>query len=90
MQRNLEGQDTTDRIIVTIGSDRDMVPAIEKCEGTYNGRRRLNKSCCSCRIKLGIPVIVGVNNATNLIKNGQELTIDAESGVIYHGHASII
>ena len=29
----LVGQDTTDSIIVTLGSDRDMVPSIEKCKG---------------------------------------------------------
>ena len=28
----LAGQDTTDSIIVTLGSDRDMVPSIEKVQ----------------------------------------------------------
>ena len=50
---------------------------LENCR-TYNRRRWLNKSCGSSRLSLGIPVIVGVQNATKLIENGQELTIDAE------------
>ena len=86
----LKGQDTTDRIIVTIGSDRDMVPAIENCKGLITEEGGLTSHAAVVGLSLGIPVIVGVQNATNLIKDGQELTIDAESGVIYHGHASII
>ncbi|PZX06971.1 pyruvate kinase [Psychrobacillus insolitus] len=86
----LKGQDTTDRIIVTIGSDRDMVPAIENCKGLITEEGGLTSHAAVVGLSLGIPVIVGVHNATNLIKDGQELTIDAESGVIYHGHASII
>ena len=86
----LKGQDTTDKIIVTIGSDRDMVPAIENCKGLITEEGGLTSHAAVVGLSLGIPVIVGVHNATNLIKDGQELTIDAESGVIYHGHASII
>ena len=86
----LKGQDTTDKIIVTIGSDRDMVPAIENCKGLITEEGGLTSHAAVVGLSLGIPVIVGVQNATNLIKDGQELTIDAESGLIYHGHASII
>ncbi|WP_313891593.1 pyruvate kinase [Psychrobacillus sp.] len=83
-------QDTTDCIIVTVGSDRDMIPAIEKCKGLITEEGGLTSHAAVVGLSLGIPVIVGVSNATKLIKNGQELTIDAESGVIYHGHAKII
>ncbi len=86
----LAGQDTTDSIIVTIGSDRDMIPGIEKCKGLITEEGGLTSHAAVVGLSLGIPVIVGVDNATKLIKDGQELTIDAESGVIYHGHASII
>ncbi|WP_391202527.1 pyruvate kinase [Psychrobacillus sp. L4] len=88
--RELLGKDTSDSIIVTIGSDRDMIPAIEKCKGLITEEGGLTSHAAVVGLSLGIPVIVGVNNATSLISNGQELTIDAESGVIYHGKASII
>jgi pyruvate kinase len=39
---------------------------------------------------LGIPVIVGVENATAVIEDGKDITMDAESGVIYKGHASVL
>ncbi|MEI4769291.1 pyruvate kinase [Psychrobacillus sp. FJAT-51614] len=88
--RELLGQDTSNSIIVTIGSDREMMPAIEKCKGLITEEGGLTSHAAVVGLSLGIPVIVGVNNATKLIKNGQELTMDAESGVIYHGKASII
>ncbi|KQL32627.1 MULTISPECIES: pyruvate kinase [Bacillaceae] len=88
--RELLGQDTSNSIIVTIGSDREMIPAIENCKGLITEEGGLTSHAAVVGLSLGIPVIVGVNNATKLIKNGQELTIDAESGVIYHGKASII
>lgn len=88
--QELIGQDTTNSIIVTIGSDRDMVPSIETCKGLITEEGGLTSHAAVVGLSLGIPVIVGVENATKLIKDGQELTIDAISGAIYHGHASII
>ncbi|MFP3361993.1 PEP-utilizing enzyme, partial [Planococcus sp. SIMBA_143] len=41
-------------------------------------------------INLGIPVVVGVDHATSLFKNGQEITVDATHGVIYNGYASVL
>ncbi|WP_371932692.1 PEP-utilizing enzyme [Bacillus carboniphilus] len=41
-------------------------------------------------LNLGIPVIVGVENATELIKEGQEITVDADQGMIYQGHTSVL
>ncbi|MEK4486721.1 pyruvate kinase [Psychrobacillus sp. FSL H8-0484] len=88
--KELEGKDTSNSIIVTIGSDKDMIPGIEKCKGLITEEGGLTSHAAVVGLSLGIPVIVGVENATKLIENGQELTIDSVTGVIYHGHASII
>lgn len=77
-------------ILVTLGSDRDMMPAIEKCAGLITEEGGLTSHAAVVGLSLGIPVIVGVKDATKLIENGQEITMDAESGVIYHGHASVL
>ncbi len=87
---DLKGKDTSDSIIVTIGSDKDMIPAIEKCRGLITEEGGLTSHAAVVGLSLGIPVIVGVENATNIISDGQELTLDAETGVIYNGHARII
>jgi pyruvate kinase len=36
-------------------------------------------------LRLGVPVIVGVNNATRLIRDGVILTLDMERGIVYSG-----
>ncbi|WP_017379914.1 pyruvate kinase [Paenisporosarcina sp. TG-14] len=82
--------DTTDAILVTIGSDRDMMPAIHKCAGLITEEGGLTSHAAVVGLSLGIPVIVGVKNATKLIENGQDVTMDAESGVIYSGLASVL
>ncbi|MCJ1908601.1 pyruvate kinase [Planococcus ruber] len=83
-------QDTTGKIIVTIGTDREMMPAIEKCAGIITEEGGLTSHAAVVGLSLGIPVIVGVENATSLIKNNYDITIDAASGIIYDGHASVL
>ncbi|MGG1397850.1 pyruvate kinase [Bacillus salipaludis] len=77
-------------ILVTIGSDRDMMPAIEKSAALITEEGGLTSHGAVVGLNLGIPVIVGVENALNLFTDGQEITVDAARGVIYNGHASVL
>jgi pyruvate kinase len=77
-------------ILVTIGSDRDMVPAIEKCAALITQEGGLTSHAAVVGLNLGIPVIVGVEDALELFRDGQEITVDATRGVIYNGHASVL
>ncbi|MFF2450485.1 pyruvate kinase [Neobacillus sp. NPDC058068] len=77
-------------ILVTIGSDRDMVPAIEKCAALITQEGGLTSHAAVVGLNLGIPVIVGVDHALDLFKDGQEITVDSARGVIYNGHASVL
>ena len=91
--RNAEealAQDTSERIIVTIGSDREMMPAISNCAGLITEEGGLTSHAAVVGLSLGIPVIVGVKDATKLIKNEQEVSMDAVSGVIYYGSSRIL
>ncbi|WP_432358142.1 pyruvate kinase [Sporosarcina sp. UB5] len=91
--RNAEealAHDMEGKILVTYSSDRDMMPAIEKCAGLITEEGGLTSHAAVVGLSLGIPVIVGVEKATELIVDGNEITMDAESGVIYNGHASVL
>ncbi|URT70055.1 pyruvate kinase [Cytobacillus firmus] len=81
---------TEGSILVTIGSDREMVPAIEKCSALITEEGGLTSHAAVVGLNIGIPVIVGVENATSLLKDGQEITVDSQRGVIYNGHASVL
>uniref|UniRef100_UPI001CCA998C PEP-utilizing enzyme n=1 Tax=Escherichia coli TaxID=562 RepID=UPI001CCA998C len=82
--------DVKGKILVTYSSDRDMMPAIEKCAGLITEEGGLTSHAAGVGLSLGIPVIVGVEKATELIIDGKDITMDAESGVIYNGHARVL
>lgn len=77
-------------ILVTLGSDREMMPAIEKCSALITQEGGLTSHAAVVGLNLGIPVVVGVENAMQLFKDGQEITVDSARGVIYNGHASVL
>lgn len=77
-------------ILVTIGTDREMMPAIERCAGIITEEGGLTSHAAVVGLSLGVPVIVGVKDATTTIVQDQEITLDAETGVIYKGHASVL
>lgn len=77
-------------IIVTYATDRDMMPAIERSGGIITEEGGLTSHAAVVGLSLGKPVIVGVKNVFEVLKDGQEITIDAVSGDIYEGHASVL
>ena len=81
---------TEGSILVTIGSDRDMMPAIEKCAALITEEGGLTSHAAVVGVNLGIPVIVGAEDATNILKDGQRITVDASHGMIYDGHANVL
>ncbi|WP_153464758.1 pyruvate kinase [Sediminibacillus terrae] len=79
-----------DDILITYGTDKDMMPAIEKASGLITQEGGLTSHAAVVGLSLGIPVIVGVDKATELVEDGKDITIDASKGDIYKGHASVL
>lgn len=77
-------------ILVTQGTERDMMPAIEKAGGIITVEGGLTSHAAVVGLSLGIPVIVGVDDALKVLKDGQDVTIDGSKGDIYNGHASVL
>lgn len=77
-------------ILVTIGTDKEMMPAIEKASGLVTQEGGLTSHAAVVGLSLGIPVIVGVSEATTIVSDGDEITIDSARGDIYQGHASVL
>ncbi|QIZ68640.1 pyruvate kinase [Geobacillus subterraneus] len=77
-------------ILVTISTDADMMPAIEKAAAIITEEGGLTSHAAVVGLSLGIPVVVGVTNATSLFKDGQEITVDGGFGAVYRGHASVL
>jgi len=77
-------------VMVAIGTDREMVSLLENCSALITEEGGLTSHAAVVGISLGIPVIVGVEDATKIIQDGQDITVDATRGIIYNGHASVL
>ena len=40
-------------------------------------------------LEMNIPVIVGVDNATERLQTGEKITVDAQRGLIYYGKVNV-
>ena len=72
-------------ILITTMTNPDMVPAMRKAVAvvTDEGGRTCHAAIVSRELQ--IPCIVGAVNATEVLKDGQEITVDATLGVVYEG-----
>ncbi|MNG34490.1 Pyruvate kinase [compost metagenome] len=67
-----------------------MMPAVEQASALVIEEGGLTSHAAVVGVSIGIPVIVGVNNATSVLKDGQEVTVDAARGIVYNGHAVVL
>ncbi|AZB43908.1 pyruvate kinase [Bacillus sp. FJAT-42376] len=81
---------TEGAILVTRGTDRDMMDALNKASALIAEEGGLTSHAAVVGLSLGIPVIVGVENAASILEDGMEITVDGTRGAIYKGHASVI
>ncbi|WP_416827690.1 pyruvate kinase [Ectobacillus polymachus] len=74
-------------VLVTVATDKDMMEAIQLASALVIEEGGLTSHAAVVGVSIGIPVVVGVQNATSLLQDGQEVTVDAARGIIYNGHA---
>lgn len=76
-------------ILVTTMTSPDLVPTMSKCAAiiTDAGGRTCHAAIISR--EMGIPCIVGTQTATQVLRDGQEVTVDAYHGTVYAGKVEI-
>ncbi len=72
-------------ILVTKMTNPDMVPAMRKVAAIITDEGGMTCHAAIVSRELGTPAIVGTKNATNVLKNGQLITVDGELGLVYEG-----
>ena len=75
-------------ILVAPQTDASYVDAMQKAAGIITEDGSADSHAAILGLRLGIPVIVGVKNATSLIRSGTILTMDVQRGVVYSGPKS--
>lgn len=77
-----EQYDTTGKILVTRSTDPGWVFMLSTAKGIISERGSLLSHTAIISRELKIPSVVGVENATKLLKNGDKITLDGKTGKI--------
>jgi pyruvate kinase len=72
-------------ILVVRHTSADFVEAIRQAGGIVTEDADLTGHAAVLGLRLGIPVIVGVKGATEVIRDGTILTLDTRRGLVYSG-----
>ncbi|MEM3154254.1 MAG: phosphoenolpyruvate synthase [Candidatus Woesearchaeota archaeon] len=76
-------------VLVTEMTDPDWVPIMRIASAIVTNRGGRTSHAAIVSRELGLPCIVGTNNATRVIKSGQKVTVscaEGEHGVVYDGY----
>ncbi|MGB9740473.1 MAG: phosphoenolpyruvate synthase [Candidatus Bathyarchaeia archaeon] len=72
-------------ILVTDMTNPDYVPFMKLAGAIVTDKGGVTCHAAIVSRELGIPCVVGTENATKLMVSGKEYTVDARSGVVYEG-----
>ena len=75
-------------ILVTSSTNAQFVDIIRQASGIITEEDDITSHAAVIGLRLGIPVIVGFKNATEVIREGAILSVDAKRGVVYSGTIS--
>jgi pyruvate kinase len=81
---------TEGAILVTVSTDKDYMPAVQKASALITEVGGITSHGAVVALSMGIPVIVGVERAVDIIQDGVEVSIYPEVGVIYSGKAKVL
>jgi len=71
-------------ILVTPSTNAQFVDIIRQASGIITEEDNITSHAAVIGLRLGIPVIVGFKNATEVIREGAILTVDAKRGIVYY------
>lgn len=77
-------------ILVTDMTNPDYVPFMKLASAIVTDKGGITCHAAIVSRELGIPCVVGTENATKLMVTGKEYTVDARSGVVYEGIMSTV
>ncbi|QLD86452.1 phosphoenolpyruvate synthase [Natronomonas halophila] len=72
-------------IIVTEMTTPDMVPAMKRASGIITDEGGMTSHAAIVARELGAPAVVGAGNASEVLSDGQTVTIDGDKGTVTEG-----
>ena len=77
------------KILVVPFTNNEMLPSIKKAAALVVEADGFGSHAATVGMALEIPVIMGADYATQILKNGTVVTIDARPGIGYYGETMI-
>jgi pyruvate, water dikinase len=77
----------TGEVLVTTMTTPDMVPAMSQASAIVTDEGGMTCHAAIVSRELGVPCVVGTREATKLIADGAEVTVDGKTGSVYRGAA---
>lgn len=74
-------------ILVTTMTNPDMVVSMQKAAGILTSEGGVTAHAAIVSREMGIPAIVGAQDALDVLKDGDEITVDGYSGKVFQGRA---
>jgi len=72
-------------VIVTGMTTPDMVPAMKRAGGIVTDEGGMTSHAAIVSRELGVPAVVGTGDATAVLSDGQEITLDGDMGTVVEG-----
>lgn len=72
-------------VLVTAMTDPDFVPFMKMASAIVTDKGGITSHAAIVSRELNIPCVVGTEIATQIMKTGQEYTVDSRNGIIYEG-----
>ncbi len=79
-------------ILVTQNTDPDWVPIMKRAAAIVTDRGGRTSHAAIVSRELGVPAIVGTGDATHVLHDGQEITVncaEGDTGFVHDGHATV-
>ncbi len=77
-------------IVVAYGIDADNIHYVKEASGIITEEGGLTSHGAIAALQFGIPIVVGVEEVFQYIKEGSVITIDPQRGLIYNGKATVL
>ena len=72
-------------VLVTVSTDRDYMPALERAAALVTEAGGITSHAALVALNLNIPIVLGVENATSILRDDMEVYVYPEVGVVYSG-----
>lgn len=77
-------------ILVTQATEKELMPFIEKAGAIIAEAGGLTSHAAIVGLSLGIPTVVGAQDATKKLNSGDVITVDSKTGLVYSGKTRVM